>query len=282
MPLHLAVGRNRDDVELVDLPELAGLGHGRAGHAADLVVQLEEVLQRDRGQRLRLFLDLHPFLGLDRLVQAVAPLPALHFAAGELIDDDDRVVLDDVLHVALVEVMGLERVVDQVRPLHVAGRVEALDAGQPLRLAHAFVGQVDRVVLLVDLEVHRPSSAAGRCGRPWRTCAGLSCAGPEMISGVRASSIRMLSTSSMIAKCSVPLRLLQVLGIAVVAAGRGPHVVAQIVEAEFVVRAVGDVAVVGLLPLAARPCCSGSRRPSGPGPGTAGPSTPCRGGPDSR
>ena len=46
------------------------------------------------------------------------------------------------------------------------------------------------------------------------------------------------------------LRLLLLLGIAVVAAGGDPHVVAQVVEAELVVRAVGDVAGVGLLPLA--------------------------------
>ena len=148
-----AVGGNADDVELVDLPEFAGLGHGRAGHAADLLVELEEVLQRDRGQRLVLFLDLHAFLGFDGLVQAVAPLAAFHQAAGELVDDDDLAVLHDVVHVALVEVMGLERVVDQVRPLHVAGRVEALDAGQPLGLADAFVGQVGRVLFLLDLEV---------------------------------------------------------------------------------------------------------------------------------
>ena len=100
-----------------------------------------------------LFLDLDAFFGLDGLVQAVAPLPARHQAAGELVDDDDLAVLDDVVHVALVEVMGLERVVDQVRPLHVAGRVEAFDAGQPLGLADAFVGQVGRVLLLLDLEV---------------------------------------------------------------------------------------------------------------------------------
>ncbi len=31
---------------------------------------------------------LHAFLGFDRLVQAVAPLPAVHQAAGELVDDD--------------------------------------------------------------------------------------------------------------------------------------------------------------------------------------------------
>ena len=95
----------------------------------------------------------HAFLGLDGLVQAVAPLAARHQAAGELVDDDHLAVLHDVVHVALVEVVGLERVVDQVRPLHVAGRVEAFDAGQPLGLADAFVGQVGGVLFFLDLEV---------------------------------------------------------------------------------------------------------------------------------
>ena len=36
--LHRAIRGNRDDVELVDLPELVGLGHAGAGHAADFVV----------------------------------------------------------------------------------------------------------------------------------------------------------------------------------------------------------------------------------------------------
>ena len=89
----------------------------------------------------------HAFLGLDGLVQAVAPLAARHQAARELVDDHHLAVLHDVVHVALVEVMGLERVVDQVRPLHVAGRVEALDAGQLLRLADAFVGEVGACAL---------------------------------------------------------------------------------------------------------------------------------------
>ncbi len=49
--------------------------------------------------------------------------------------------------------MRLEGVVDQVRPFHVAGRVEALDAGQFLRLVNALVGQMAGVFLFLDLEV---------------------------------------------------------------------------------------------------------------------------------
>ena len=94
-------GRDDDDVELVDLVELLRLGHGRTGHAGELVVHAEVVLQGDRRVGDRLLLDLDAFLGLDRLVQAVRPAPAEHQAAGEVVDDDHLAVLDDVVAVAL-------------------------------------------------------------------------------------------------------------------------------------------------------------------------------------
>ncbi len=97
---------------------------------------------------------LHPLLGLDGLMQAVGPLAADHQPAGELVDDDDLAVgLDHVIAVAPVEVVGLERVVDQVGPLHVAGRVEALEPGDLLGLADAVVVQVAGPLFLLDLEV---------------------------------------------------------------------------------------------------------------------------------
>ena len=69
---HRPVGRDGDHLEAVDLVELLLLGHGRAGHAGQLVVQPEVVLEGDRGQRHRLALDAQALLGLDRLVQALA------------------------------------------------------------------------------------------------------------------------------------------------------------------------------------------------------------------
>jgi hypothetical protein len=72
-----AVGRDLDHSDLVGPLELGQLGLGRPRHARELVVHLEVVLDRDRGERLVLFLDLHALFGLDRLVQAfgVAPAP---------------------------------------------------------------------------------------------------------------------------------------------------------------------------------------------------------------
>src|SRR5205085_1500940 len=67
----------------------------------------------------------------------------------------------------------------------------------------------------------------------------LSSAGPEMMSGVRASSMRMESTSSTIAlfrsRCTYRNR----------STWRVLHVVAQVIEAELVVGAVGDVGAIG-------------------------------------
>ena len=49
---HLSVGRDDDDLEPVDLAELFGLGLRRPGHARQLVVHAEVVLEGDRRERL--------------------------------------------------------------------------------------------------------------------------------------------------------------------------------------------------------------------------------------
>ena len=112
------VGRNLDDVQPVDLDELLLLGLGRTGHAAELLVEAEVVLERDGRQRDVLFLDRDALFRLDSLVEAFAPAPAFHDPARELVDDLHLAVLDHVVVVAVVERLGLQRldhVVDELR-----------------------------------------------------------------------------------------------------------------------------------------------------------------------
>ena len=111
---HVAVGRDLDHADLVRLLELGQLGLSRTGHPAQLVVHLEVVLDGDGGERLVLFLDPHAFLGLDRLVQAFAVPSPLKDSPGELIDDLDLSLLDHVGHVAPVELLSPQRVVEVV------------------------------------------------------------------------------------------------------------------------------------------------------------------------
>ena len=113
----------------------------------------EVVLEGNGGEGLVFLADRHAFFGFDRLVQAIRPAAAGHEAAGELVDDDDLAVLDDVLHVALVEVVRLDGDFDVVLEVPVFRVGDVADAEEALDLFPAFVGDGDGACFLVDDEV---------------------------------------------------------------------------------------------------------------------------------
>ena len=123
---HRHVGRDFQHFEIVDVQELVGLGQRRAGHAGELLVHAEIVLERDRGERLVLRLDRLMLLGLERLVQAFRIAPARHHAAGELVDDDDLAVAHDVVLVALEQLVRAQRLVDVMHDGDVLDVVERI------------------------------------------------------------------------------------------------------------------------------------------------------------
>ena len=159
MPHHRLVGRHLEHFEIVDVEELVRLGQRRAGHAGELLVHAEVVLERDRGERLVLRLDRLVLLGLQRLVQPFRIAPARHHAAGELVDDHDLAVAHDVVLVALEQLVRAQRLIDVVDGrdvLHVVERValeQTVGAQHLLHLLHAGFGQRHRALLLVDLVV---------------------------------------------------------------------------------------------------------------------------------
>ena len=111
-------------LELVDVDEFVGFGQRRAGHAGELLVHAEIVLEGDRGQRLVFRLDRLVLLGFQRLVQAFRIAAARHHAAGEFVDDDDLAVADDVVLVALEQLVRAQRLVDVVHDRDVLDVVE--------------------------------------------------------------------------------------------------------------------------------------------------------------
>ena len=106
------VGGDVHHVELVDVHELGRFRQRRAGHACELFVEAEIVLERDGGERHVFRLDDGVFFRLERLVQAFRIASAFHHAACELVDDNDLAVLDDVVAVFLEQLVGLQRLVD--------------------------------------------------------------------------------------------------------------------------------------------------------------------------
>ena len=178
---HRHIGGNVQHVELVDVHELGRFGQRRAGHARQLVVEAEIILEGDRGEGDVFGLDRDVFLGFQRLVQAFGIAPAFHHAAGEFVDDDDLVVLDDVVAVLLEQLVGLQRLVDVMDDGDVFDVVEIASARAGPRRAAAApyarcrFGQRDLALLFrrvrnrrrPELAMRRPPRGTSRSGRRW-------------------------------------------------------------------------------------------------------------------
>ena len=99
-------------------------------------------------------------LGLQRLVQAFRVAPALHHAAGELVDDDDLAALHDVVAVAQEQLVRLQRLVgvvhdgDALDVVERAALEQVLLVQQLLQALVAGLGEGDLALLLVEL--HQP------------------------------------------------------------------------------------------------------------------------------
>src|SRR3712207_9449052 len=85
------------------------------------------------------------------LFRSLVVAPARQHAAGELVDDEHLAVADDVLLVAVVELLGLERVVQEADQRGVGCLVEVLDADLVLDELHALLGDGDRALALLHL-----------------------------------------------------------------------------------------------------------------------------------
>ncbi len=96
--------------------EFAAAAGRRAGHAADRFVEPEEPLPRDAGRGPQFGRSQQPFLGLDGLVQAVAPRAFGEDAARKLIDEHHAAVLHDVIDIPLVEMLRRQGLYDVFGP----------------------------------------------------------------------------------------------------------------------------------------------------------------------
>ena len=283
LPLDRPVGRHDHDIQVVDLLELVGLGVGGACHAGELRVHPEEVLECYRGEGLGLAQDLHSFLGLDRLVETAGVAASGKYASGELVDDLDLAVVDDVVDVPLVQPVGDHRLGAVVDHLEVAVVVDAghviaflvcggdqktLLSEDPLQVVDSLLGEGDVLALLVDPVV--AALVEGLDGPPveqlhLRQLVVFSGLGvllallEELDDSIRSLDLlRVVLGLTRDDERSAGLVYEDRVDLVDYAVGMSPldllvetprHVVAKIVEAQFVVGTVCDVALVGL-PLA--------------------------------
>src|SRR5579864_4542027 len=259
-PQQRLVGRDDQHFELVDLVELGRFRLGSTGHAREFLVHAEVVLEGDGRQRLVLTFNLDRFLGFDCLVQAIGPAPSRHHAPRELVDDDDfllaRIVvlrLYHVLHVAPVKRVRLHSRLDVMLQVPVLRVGNVANAQQLLDLLPAFVGDGNVLVLLIH---HKVAGVNLRLARrnidlfPFLQLGNDAVHALVLVGRLFARTADDQRGPRLVDQDGVhfvddgvvvhPLHaILQV----------ELHVVAQVVEAELVVGAVGDVGGIGFAAL---------------------------------
>ncbi len=216
--------------------QLLGLGDRCARHARQLLVHAEVVLKGDGGQGQVFALHLHSLLGLDCLVQPLRVAPPVHQATGEFVNDDHLPIFDNVVTIAMEDGLGSQGVV------YIRGQGEVLwgvDVVHPQPSLHpldSIFGEGNHPVLLVHDVVRLAPKAGDEVGHA-------AVVGIRFLRGARDDERSTCLVNENIVHLiydgvvEVPLHSM---------GGVQHHVVSQIVEAELVVSAVGDVGLVGL------------------------------------
>ena len=231
--LHALVGGNRHDTQVVGVHELGGLGLCGTRHARKLVVHAEVVLQGHGRHGLVLRLDFDAFLRLNRLVDAVVVAAARQNTTGVLVHNQNLAVDDHVVLVVGEQLLRLNGVVQEANQRSVLGFVEVLHAQVVFHLIDTGLEDADGALLLVHLVVF--ITLEHRCGDARKLCVPAVClagsgAGNDQRGTrlINQNGVDLIDNGEVVATLNLFLH--------------GPgHVVTQVVEAELVVRTIGDV-----------------------------------------
>jgi len=240
---HGLVSGHHEDVEIVDLLEFEGLGLGRAGHAGELLIHAEIVLEGDGGQGLVLVFDLDVLLGLQGLMQTLGVTPSRHEPPGELVHDEHLTILDHIVHVTRKEGMRPQRLVEVVDGLELGGLVEValsqdfLHHVGALFREHHGVGLLVLADELVRLSVPQQLHDGG-IGLVVLGGGFLGLTGDDQRGAGLVDQDRVHLVHDGVEKLALHIVIKGEL-----------HVVPQVVEPELVVGTIGDVGAVGLLAL---------------------------------
>ena len=231
--------RDHFDVEVVHLAEVARLGGGRAGHSAHRGIQRHQVLDGDRPKHAALDLARHAFLPFERGLQAAGPAPFADDAALEFVDREHFAGMHHVVDIAMQQRVGVKRLVDRrhhrrgVDGVEIAAEL-ALDRGEPRRR------QRHVAAALVDRSIPRPQAPHGAIGARGQVAGLGSTARDHQWNSrlVDQRGVRLVEHRDREWTQDLLLRVQR-------------QLIAQVVEANFVGGAVGNVAGIGCAPLRA-------------------------------
>ena len=124
------VGRNLNNAKAVDVHELFFFRQRGSGHAGQLFVKAEVVLEGHRCQRHIFGLDGDAFFGFKRLVQAVGQAAARHHSACKFVDQHNVLTFDDVVFILNKQLVSQKRLIDVVHQCGAFRVIHGLAFGQ--------------------------------------------------------------------------------------------------------------------------------------------------------
>ena len=134
-----AVGRNSGYIQFINFLELVRFCLSRTGHAGQLVIHTEIVLEGDRGHSQVFLLNPDAFFGFNGLVQTFAETAAMHCTPGKLVDNDDFASIADHIFFVAMEQHTCEQTVVKVRDhVRIVAVVDVFTLHQVEHLQFAF------------------------------------------------------------------------------------------------------------------------------------------------
>ncbi len=251
------VRRNDHRFEAVNFLEFVGFGIGRTRHACQLPIQTEIVLERDGRQRLVFGLNAHTFFGFHSLMQAIAPAAPGHQTACEFVHDDDFAALHHVVLIFVEQVMRFQSRHEVMHQGDVGRLIQRSPFGQQARLLQQLFGLLVPLFGEVDLT---PFFVEDEIARLNHTLTGARIGLANLLLQMRHHLVHGdihgrvifgLARDDQRGSGLIDQNRIHLVHDGVVQTALHPvfglvhHVVTQVIEAEFVVGAVGDVGVVG-------------------------------------
>ncbi len=150
LPDHRAVGGNFHHVQPVYFGKFLLLCHSGARHAGKLLILAEIVLEGNSGKGFALPRDLHPFLGLNGLVQAFVIPPPEHQAPGKFVNDNHLAIFHHIVLILVHNAPGPDGLVYMVLDADIIRVGQVFNVKIVFRFFHAPAGKGTGFELLID------------------------------------------------------------------------------------------------------------------------------------